>query len=152
MIRAEELKQFYMFANWSEASLTRIFPYFNKETLTKDQLLFKENDPPEKMYFVQTGCIELRMMLNEAENTVLGQMREGDMFGELALLDEQPRSATAVAREQSSLLSLSREKLEDFLRQDNKETTNKLLLSILKELSFRMRNANDEIRRCILFA
>jgi CRP-like cAMP-binding protein len=55
-------------------------------------VIFKEGDPPEEMFVVQTGSVEIRL-----GNRLLDTLPERSIFGEMALIDHGPRSATAVA-------------------------------------------------------
>lgn len=80
--------------------------------LLKGQTLFSMGDAGGAMYLVLSGAIELYIPQNNGERLTLKVAEEGEMFGELALLDNQPRSAAARAVSNSYLLVLDREDLE----------------------------------------
>lgn len=151
MITAEEIKKFYLFSDWSDEELATIIPYLEEEELEKDQTLFKQNDYPDKLYFVKSGCIEIRLMVSESEETHLARIKTGEILGEIAIVDDKPRSATAVAFISTSLISLTKEKYSEFLAKNDKALTNKFLISLLKELGFRLRSADDAIRHSRLY-
>ncbi|MDT7540874.1 MAG: family transcriptional regulator, cyclic receptor protein [Acidobacteriota bacterium] len=76
--------------------------------LEEGQTLFEVGEPGCELYVVRTGSIELYVRDTTGQKIVVHAARMGDMFGELALLDDEPRSATAVAAEPASLLVLDR--------------------------------------------
>jgi len=151
MISPEDIKKFYLFSEWSDEELAKILPYLEEEQLAKNKTLFKQNDPPDKLYFVKSGCIEIRMMVSEEEETHLARIKSGDVLGEIAIVDDKPRSAAAVAFIDTSLISLTKEKYAEFLEKNDKALTNKFLVSLLKELGFRLRSADDAIRHSKLY-
>jgi len=77
-------------------------------TLKSGETLFRHGDPGHAMYVVSKGQIEIFIKDHAGQKIVLTEARPGDVFGELALLDEGPRSATAVAKEDSELVELDR--------------------------------------------
>src|SRR5205807_465871 len=77
-------------------------------TLKAGETLFRLGDPGHAMYVVSKGKIEIFVKDHAGQKIVLTEAVPGDVFGELALLDEGPRSATAVATEESELVELDR--------------------------------------------
>lgn len=63
--------------------------------------IFEDGEPGDVAYIVETGAIEINK-----DNVVLGIIETGGLFGEMALLDDQPRLATAMAREESTCIVL----------------------------------------------
>ena len=76
--------------------------------LTRDTVLFRGGDPGDSLYVVRDGEIELFIKDTAGQKIVLHVAREGDIFGELALLDSGARTATAIALEDTELLELDR--------------------------------------------
>src|SRR5919202_2429763 len=81
------------------------------EKLEAGQTLFQTGDPGEPLFLVHSGEIELYIKDTAGQKIVLTIARPGEMFGELALLDSGPRSATALALMDSGLLVLDRDDL-----------------------------------------
>jgi uncharacterized membrane protein len=79
--------------------------------LDDNQTLFQAGDPGESLFLVSSGEIELFIKDNTGQKIILDITHPGDFFGEIALLDEGPRSATAVALTHSELIELDREDL-----------------------------------------
>ncbi len=73
--------------------------------------LFHAGDPGASLFVVRTGAIELSVKDQAGQKIVLTTAKEGDLFGELALLDSGPRTATAIAVRDTELLALEREDL-----------------------------------------
>ena len=76
--------------------------------LDEGRVLFEAGDPGDELYVVREGEIELFVRDTVGQRITLHAARAGDIFGELALLDDEPRSATAVAVAPTSLLVLDR--------------------------------------------
>ena len=79
--------------------------------LDDNQTLFQAGDPGESLFLVSAGEIELFIKDNTGQKIILDITHPGDFFGEIALLDEGPRSASAVALTHSELIELDREDL-----------------------------------------
>lgn len=152
MDRVEDLKKFSIFSDWSDEELGKIAPYLNEEKIEKNNILFKQNDPASKIYFVKSGCIELKITITDAEDTRLARVKSGEMFGEMAVIDDKPRSAGAVAFIDTTLITLTKENLHEFLSKNDKEITSKLLINIIKALSSRLRRVDDKLRNMNLYA
>ncbi len=78
------------------------------QKLAQGETLFQAGEPGESLFVVQSGEIELFIKDTAGQKIVLKAAREGDVFGELSLLDSGPRTATAVALTDSELLVLDR--------------------------------------------
>jgi uncharacterized membrane protein len=79
--------------------------------LKPGETLFQAGDPGEALFMVRSGSIELFIKDNVGQKIVLTVAEEGDLFGELSLLDSGPRTATAVALTDVELLVLDRDDL-----------------------------------------
>ncbi len=81
----------------------------------KGETVFTFGDPGECLYLVRSGRVEVFVESYEGDKIVLGNNEPGDIFGEISLLDGGPRTATAVAIDETECLSLDREKLLEFV-------------------------------------
>ncbi len=104
-------------------------------------LLFEEGQDCSGMYIIQKGCIRLYKKAGPQEITI-DILKEGDFFGEMACLLGQPRSINAVVEEESQVLVVGPEVLEELFR----EKTG-LGIKILGNLASRLRKAYDIIAR-----
>lgn len=104
-------------------------------------ILFREHEIGTVFYLVVSGAIKIYTSnKNDEEVTILSIFSKGDSFGELSLLDGKPRSATAQAIEETTLISLTSKNLRKLL-QENFEIT----LNIISQLSSRLRDMNQQI-------
>ncbi|MGH9812238.1 MAG: cyclic nucleotide-binding domain-containing protein, partial [Candidatus Acidiferrales bacterium] len=110
-------------------------------TLKDGETLFHAGEPGDALYIVRSGEIELYIKDTAGQRIVLNTARPGDFFGELALLDEGPRTATAAALADSELLVLGRDDLI-LLFQKNPDAALHMLASL-----GRMTRKADELLR-----
>jgi len=110
-----------------------------REQVSAGTVVFREGDSTAhaRAYFVETGSVRL---LRGAEDTgtVLAHVGPGEVFGEMALLDTAPRSATAVCETDTALLSIARDYLDDVLRR-----ADPVLPYMISTLARRVRASND---------
>jgi len=136
----------------------KIFQYLNDEEIDKisqilmnfsykaDEVIFKEGDEGDIMYLVSIGCVSILFDINQGERKKrVASFGEGVFFGDMALLEEKPRSATAVADGDTELYALTR---TDFLKllETESKIASKIQLGIARELSARLRATSDELR------
>lgn len=76
-------------------------------------VVFDKDDPGDAMYVVRSGAVDLM-----ADGTVLERVGAGGIFGEMALLDRAERSATAIAREPTTVVRISRSRFKELVRQE----------------------------------
>ena len=82
----------------------------------KDQSVFNTGDPGEALYVVTSGAVEVFFKNDTGERIVLETARVGDFFGEISLLDQGPRTASAVAIEDVKAIEVDREDLDELFR------------------------------------
>lgn len=80
----------------------------------KDAVIFLEMMPGQELYIIQQGSVKIAKIANNNE-VMLALLRQGDIFGEMALLDKKPRSASAIAFEDSVLLAVNRANFENIV-------------------------------------
>src|ERR1700751_2008025 len=74
----------------------------------RNEVIFHQGDPGDSLHVVVSGSVKIVLPSTEGEEAIIATLRPGDFFGELALLDGAPRSATATALEPSETLVLPR--------------------------------------------
>jgi CRP/FNR family transcriptional regulator, cyclic AMP receptor protein len=107
-------------------------------------VLFEEGQPGDYMYVVSTGEVEIRRMVGETER-VLAVLPPGEFFGEMAILNSRPRSATAVVRVDSRLIVIEGKTFEAMLR-----ARPEVALRIIKSLALRLESANQQVELLLL--
>ncbi len=87
----------------------------DSRTFRKDEIVFHYGDPGGEIYILRSGRVELYVESTEGHKIVLSENEQGDVIGELSFLDGGPRTATAVATEDTQVLLLDRVRLLDFI-------------------------------------
>jgi signal transduction histidine kinase len=107
-------------------------------------VIFRAGDPGDGFYAIETGSVQIIATIANSEPRVLARLGAGEFFGEMAVLDNAPRSATAQAETATRATFLGRDELVRLL-----ETRPRLALNLIREFSGRMRALNrkylDEI-------
>lgn len=102
-------------------------------------LIFKENEMGEVMYIIRRGKVEVFQEISGRKKT-LAVLGEKDFFGEMAILEEAPRSASAAASEDCLLISIDKERFHQAIFEYPE-----IALEVLKALARRLREANAKI-------
>lgn len=137
------LKSISLFENLKLGEIARLERTLYTRHYNKDEIVFKENEPGAALYIVKEGKVEIYK--NYATSPILlATLEKGMFFGELALFDESPRSATVVASKECVLIALSK---PDFMLFSAKEPSigNKIVMRLGHILSSRLRVANEQI-------
>ena len=108
------------------------------------EVLFEEGQPGDFMYVVQSGEIEIRRTVGEGER-VLAVLPAGEFFGEMAILNGRPRSATAIVRSDARLLVIEGKTFEAMLR-----ARPEIALRMIKALATRLEHANQHVELLLL--
>jgi CRP-like cAMP-binding protein len=77
-------------------------------TYPKDTMIFAETMPGRELYIIQKGSVKITKIVNDNE-VLLAVLKPGDIFGEMSLIENKPRSASAIAYEESVLLAVNKE-------------------------------------------
>jgi CRP-like cAMP-binding protein len=107
--------------------------------------VFIENMPGESLFVIRTGSVRVSRMFAEGDEKYLVVLGPGDIFGEMAIIDGMPRSATARVAQDAELISLRKKDFES-LCQSDPALCLKLVVNIVRGFNKRTREANDEYR------
>ena len=130
------LRRIPLFASLPEPDLLHLVNMLRRENLRKGETLFRQGDVGTALYLILQGRIKISMS-RQADTVTLAILGPGEFLGEMALLDGLPRSADAIAIDDSYLYALSRTDFLAFLV--NKE---KAVRSVLASLSMRLRRTD----------
>jgi len=139
------LRDVPLFAGLTDQALASLAQACRIRQVPKGKTLFNQMDPAEAFYVVRSGRIAILLGSADGRELVINEMRAGDCFGELALLTGQPRSTSAMAREASEVIAISR---ETFLAEI--ETEPKLLRHVLESTARRL-SASSERESALAF-
>ena len=136
----EHLGTVPIFSELSEADIASLARLTSRRTCPKDTVVFFENEEGDSFFMIVDGRIKVTILGDDGREVILSVLGRGDFFGEMALLDNEPRSATAIAVEDTELLSLHRNDFQSVLS-DNRS----IMLALIKILTARLRRANHQI-------
>ena len=134
-----------LFAGIDRSELQVFAELTREKSYPRGSVILFENDPGDSLFIVRSGRVKVVLIGEDGREVILGVLGVGQHFGELALIDEQPRSAHVIAMEDSSLIVLRR---EDFRKRV--EQSPSVAWQLLSELSRRLRRADDKIGGLVL--
>jgi HD-GYP domain-containing protein (c-di-GMP phosphodiesterase class II) len=132
--KIRKLKEISFFFDVSEPDLQEIAAITTIRHYGIGEVIIEENSQAETFFIIYQGKIEILKKFEDGEEFVLGVYSDGEFFGEMAILDEGPRSATARAVEPTTVLLVSYRDFERILA-----AAPQIAYSIMKELSARLR-------------
>jgi len=104
----------------------------------KDEIIVGQEESGTELYIVLQGRVRVALLSDEGEEFVLNELEAGDFFGEISLIDAQPRSASVIAEESTTLAVLRRERLLEAIRDEPQ-----IALDLLTALASIVRRATE---------
>jgi CRP-like cAMP-binding protein len=140
----EFLKKVPLFENLSLSELNKIEKIAKREAQAKNTVMFSEGDPGSRCYVIIKGEVRISKFIPNIGEEALAVLKTGDYFGEMALIDNFPRSAHAIANTDIEILAIDKMELDKILIMD-RELGYKLLWAFTRTLSRRLRETNDKM-------
>ena len=142
----EDLKPLPFFSGFSESGFKKFFSTFKKVSLHKGEILFREGAEGDSFFIIASGEVIIEKKADKAGRNYkrLAVMNRGGFFGEMAVLETQPRFAQARAGQDTELFELSRRLLLDFIKECPEEGAG-LLIEILRVILARLRHTSNEL-------
>ena len=140
--REEQIAKIHLFQGLRAEALHLVAQVAVEETHPVGTVIFKHGDVGEKLYVVVEGRVRITREVQGLGEEALAIVGPGDVFGEMALLDAAPRSATARVHERCRLLAIHRDAFEDLLFV-HKELAYEVLWNVVRLMSRRLRETND---------
>jgi len=136
------LKLIPVFKNFTTKEFLELEKLVHHRTYIENEFIFKNNAPGEGMYIIMKGSIKISLGSNNKNEKILANLQEGDFFGELALFDDEPRSANAISLSETKLIGFFTPDLLA-LKERNPIITNKILFNLGQILGERLRKTNS---------
>jgi signal transduction histidine kinase len=132
------LKGVYFFAGLSDEDIEIIKSVCHEVRYRPGEVICVEGSSAERFYIVRQGTLEVWKDYDSADKDLLAVLEAGHLFGEMALIDDLPRSATVVARTPARLFYISREDFHHVLINNSR-----IALSIMRSISDMVRTSNE---------
>jgi CRP/FNR family cyclic AMP-dependent transcriptional regulator len=139
------LQKVPLFSQLGPADLQRVLEVARERAYPKNSVILFEDDPGDALYIVKEGQVKVVLIGEDGREVILSVLGEGDFFGEMALIDDEPRSAHVIAMDDSALLVLRREDFQGLLIQ-----TPAMALAMLRELTRRLRRVDEKVGSLVL--
>jgi CRP/FNR family transcriptional regulator/CRP/FNR family cyclic AMP-dependent transcriptional regulator len=137
---AQALQKVPFFANLSVDEAAGLGEHLVLRRFNTDQIIFHLGDPGGLLYIITAGKVKISRSTPDGQEALLAILGPGDFFGELALLDDSPRSATAEAIEQTETYTLHRDGFMAFI-----DSNPRFAHHVLYTLAKRIRHLNNQI-------
>jgi signal transduction histidine kinase len=136
-----------LFRQLNSADMAALRKVANERTFGAGQEIFKEGDAGDGVSVVKDGLVEISAGMGPRSRQVFSQVAPGEMFGEMAVIEDKPRSATALAKEETIVYFVSRDDLLALV-----EHSPSLALALLREVSHRLRQFDRQYLQEVLQA
>lgn len=151
-----ELRQADLFHEWDEVSLELVASICEERCYNRHDTIFNENSVSDELYVIAEGEVEIQVnpallgIGDEDEHKTLTVLRRGQNFGEITLLDEGRRTATAICRTYTQLMVIPRDKLM-VLCDNYPKLGYKLMRNLALDLATKVRSTDLDIREHLLW-
>jgi len=144
MDRRELLSSISIFSSLGQREFDSLMDVTTTKRVEAREVLFRKGDPGNQLYGVLSGHLKVMATGKDGKEIVFGVMSPGDVIGEIAVVDQEPRSATVVGLERSDLLTLHRRELIPFL-----ESHPKAAIQLAAILANRLRRLSEHAEDAI---
>ncbi|MEE9334552.1 MAG: Crp/Fnr family transcriptional regulator [Granulosicoccaceae bacterium] len=139
------LKNVELFNHLTDDQLSELASQSREVQFRKNAILMTEGDAGESMYVIASGLVKVFVSDDDGKELVLYEQGEGSVIGDIALLDDEPRSASVATLENTSAIMISK---TDFIR--TMQSSPEMALGIIRSLTQRLRHATEGSRSLAL--
>jgi CRP-like cAMP-binding protein len=131
------LQEVLLFKDIADDEKAAVWARFEERRLRRGDVLFRERDAGKELFFIRSGTVIVSKHVKGRVEQVLARLGPGDFFGEMSLFDDQPRSATIQAEEDTIMYGLDRTSLDHLIEQNPRAATaffTQVVLVLIKRL------------------
>ena len=132
------LESIALFRSLNREELHALKLITREKRIVANQQIFREGDPGDGVYFVKAGVVEISGVVGDGNRHVFSQLVAGEIFGEMAVLEHRPRSATATAAGDAEVYFIPRGEMLSLI-----ERSPRLAFNLLQQISHRLREFNQ---------
>jgi signal transduction histidine kinase len=144
MVALESTK---LFCGLSPAEIQSLLKVVQIQTFPVGKTIFKEGDAGDGLYIVRSGLVQISAVVSDGDRRILSRLGPGEFFGEMAVVDNEPRSATVMTDQETIVYFVPREEMLRVL-----ESSPKLAVNLVREFSMRLREFNRQFIHEVLQA
>tara|TARA_X000001036_G_scaffold176794_2_gene167334 strand:+ start:405 stop:1082 length:678 start_codon:yes stop_codon:yes gene_type:complete len=134
------LRSVNIFSDLSESELNSIQELCKTRKYPKNSMIILEEEMGDVVFIVMSGTVKITRVNDEGKEVILAMLGSGEVFGEMAILDGESRSANALSQENCEVVTINREDFLNLLK-----TNNKVSLSLMTEFAIRLRKSDQQI-------
>ena len=139
------LKELDIFTDLDFQSLRDLINMCEQRVFERGEVIFEEDSLGNSMMIISSGEVRISQKSDTETEEALVILKKGDLFGEMALVEDLPRSAVAIAHTNVIVLEISREKFMQFIDENPKSGVN-ILIKLAKILSSRLRETDTKLK------
>lgn len=139
------LRGLNLFKGLDDPSLIQLGKLFDERIFNQDEVIFNEGDPGNSMMVIASGEVRVSQTSGEKTEETLMVLKKGDIFGEMGLLDDLPRSATIIAHSNVITMEIARPAFLAFIQKDCISGV-RILLTLSRILSARLRETDEKLK------
>jgi CRP-like cAMP-binding protein len=143
------LRQAYLFRDLDENETAMFASRARFENYGDGRTVIAEGEEGQTLFLILSGDVKVTKSIEQEAEQVIGILRPGDFFGEMALLDRLPRSATVKAMGQVELALLDHDSIRE-LFEENPSIGYRVVKTFAEVLSMRLRDTNDRMRALLV--
>ena len=134
------LNSINIFSELSDKECSTLKKFFKPRNYLKNSMIILEEEYGDLVFLIQTGTIKITRVNDEGKEVILALLGPGEIFGELAILDGEARSANALAQENCQLLAINKQDFLEILKNNFSVS-----LNLMCELAKRLRKSDQQI-------
>lgn len=150
-MKGEVLRGVYLFKELKASEMDLILSIAREKRFKKDDVVFHESEPGNVFYIIVSGSIRISTVVPGVGEEALAILKPGEYFGEMALIDDAPRSASAIANENSLLISITKDDFSNLISENN-TLGYKLLWVFTRTLTDRLRKTDEQLKAIFAIA
>lgn len=154
MVTAQDfatIKKSKMLHGFTDDDLGNLATFCEMRAMSESTTVFIENMPGESLFLIKSGTVRISRMFAEGDEKTLVVIGPEDIFGEMAIIDGLPRSATARVAEDAELISIKKNNFERLCIEDAALAL-KLVSNIVRVFSKRVRESSEEYRDMLIYS
>jgi signal transduction histidine kinase len=136
-----------LFSTLAPADLAALRSVTREQTYAGGTEIFKEGDAGDALYVIGKGAVQISGVVTGGQRQIFSRLPEGEIFGEMAVVDNQPRSASAIAETETTVYRVPREAMLEMLKRSPQ-----LAIGLMQEITHRLREFNHQYMNTVLQA